>query len=232
MHKKKKAHHRPSYHRKDEEESSTDEEAAQWIDVNKILRVVQRDDPTDPFKPFSFIAVSRLAEQLPHPLTPQETLLLQNYAADLDICTTHDKTDPPSVKTSQISRESKFELGKLPAWMRVFIESRFDSIHDKYGHHTHLFLRALAKKLEYRKIKNYKLLTRNDVEEHKPNEDVYEEVGEYLDKISKKKKKKKKPLVEKSKNLDIFEVEDELRKSFKESYKNIFLIDFILFFRN
>jgi hypothetical protein len=148
------------------EGQSTDSDNAQWINIRSILKVIPRDNPNDPFKPSSVQAIHRLAESggtvnKSQILLKSEEDMLQNYGADLDMCTPLDRTNPQGAKTSNISRESRAELLKLPSWLRSFIESRFDTIHDKYKHHTHIFLQMLANRTDYRRMKYWTLLSKN-----------------------------------------------------------------------
>jgi len=78
---------------------------------------------------------------------------------------------------SHISRESRAELEKLPTWLQAFVVDRFDTIHTRYGRHTHTFLRLLASRMEYARMKTWTLLSKNieetiDFVKHAENHDA------------------------------------------------------------
>lgn len=93
-----------------EAETTDEDDNATWVNIKRVLKVIPRDNPNDPFKPHSVQAVHDLTEQgasIGVGLTPGEEEFIQNYAADMDVDTPFDKTDPPAVSTDKISRESK-----------------------------------------------------------------------------------------------------------------------------
>lgn len=132
------------------QEDSTDEET-NWVNIRRILRAIPRNNPNDPFKPHSEIAIHELAQGSPiepYELLPAEEELMQHYGYDLDRCTIFDKPNP-SVKRPEIPKESLYVLNRFPAWLRSLIEARYDQLHKKYGSQTPIFLKMLAKRLEY-----------------------------------------------------------------------------------
>lgn len=142
------------------QEDSTDEET-NWVNIRRILRAIPRNNPNDPFKPFSQLAIHELAQGCPvepNKLLPPEEEMIQHYGYDLDRCTIFDKPNP-GVKRPEIPAESQFILNQYPAWLRTLIERRYPQLHKQYGSKTTIFLKMLGQRLEYQKIRHSKDLS-------------------------------------------------------------------------
>lgn len=142
------------------QEDSTDEET-NWVNIRRILRAIPRNNPNDPFKPFSQQAIHELAQgcpEEPHELLPAEEEMIQHYGYDLDKCTIFDKPNP-GIKKPEIPAESQFILNRYPAWLRTLIESRYAQLQKKYGSKTPIFLKMLGQRLEYQKTRHSKDLS-------------------------------------------------------------------------
>lgn len=129
--------------------------------MNQIMRIIPRDNPNDPYKQHSLLAIQELCEgpagERSHPLLPSEEQMIQLYGYDLDKCTNNDHPSP-GIRFHKIPPKLQPILNRYPAWLRTLIEFKFDMIKAEYGKHTEKFLRLLVRRLEYHHTKTESLI--------------------------------------------------------------------------
>lgn len=131
-----------------------------------------RDDPLDIYKPNSKIETQTTCE-IPYrkPLPPQESELLHEIAANYDYCVPLDIVEKFTPKAF-ISNESRIQLDRLPTWLRSLVVFRYDRIHERYGHHTHHYIKLLANRIDAKRSVNLEIQEKDDDDDITDNNEI------------------------------------------------------------